>query len=148
MWRVTIYKMYLEKIKSDFNPHPPCGGWPADLTPLNAFFIISIHTLRVEGDSSKRRVANKLNISIHTLRVEGDCLIFFYYGFQWQFQSTPSVWRVTTVICCSFATPRISIHTLRVEGDHKSWALDYGRNWFQSTPSVWRVTCYRTLWEQ
>ena len=35
---------------SDFNPHPPCGGRPTiDIIP-EAEWVISIHTLRVEGD--------------------------------------------------------------------------------------------------
>ena len=36
-------------------------------------FSISIHTLRVEGDSSRSAlIAGSKQISIHTLRVEGD----------------------------------------------------------------------------
>ena len=59
------------------------------------YLSISIHTLRVEGDVvrvNNRDIANL--ISIHTLRVEGDSRLTILYFFQ-----------------------RISIHTLRVEGD-------------------------------
>ena len=35
----------------------------------------------------------------------------------WQFQSTPSAWRVTRSINKPEDTKNISIHTLRVEGD-------------------------------
>ena len=57
--------------------------------------MISIHTLRVEGDDGLvTRLTDKLYISIHTLRVEGDTL-------NWNI-------RIRAVI---------SIHTLRVEGD-------------------------------
>ena len=37
-----------------------------------AFFTISIHTLRVEGDWIGLENAKEIIISIHTLRVEGD----------------------------------------------------------------------------
>ena len=33
---------------------------------------ISIHALRVEGDSFRRKVGHRVHISIHALRVEGD----------------------------------------------------------------------------
>ena len=36
--------------------------------------IISIHTLRVEGDPSPGQRCGRRRISIHTLRVEGDGL--------------------------------------------------------------------------
>ena len=90
----------------------------------NVFFqlhvpLISIHTLRVEGDIFRLFVPSKLRISIHTLRVEGDA-----EGVE------------------NAAFRGISIHTLRVEGDK---ALGYGyvvAYKFQSTPSAWRVTLW------
>ena len=36
------------------------------------FFLISIHSLRVEGDDGTLSVVKDLGISIHSLRVEGD----------------------------------------------------------------------------
>ena len=56
---------------------------------------ISIHTLRVEGDSCAKTGHMSVWISIHTLRVEGD------------FQ----------ILKQKFSQRNISIHTLRVEGD-------------------------------
>ena len=56
---------------------------------------ISIHSLRVEGDSPADAAAVKMRISIHSLRVEGDLVI-----------------RVVQ------DAKIISIHSLRVEGDH------------------------------
>ena len=56
---------------------------------------ISIHTLRVEGDTRHIKAIGTVVISIHTLRVEGDTL------------DAPS----------TSMSSRISIHTLRVEGD-------------------------------
>ena len=59
---------------------------------------ISIHTLRVEGDKLTANVVHDVNI----------------------FQSTPSVWRVTTPLARTVQIRLISIHTLRVEGDSLS----------------------------
>ena len=39
--------------------------------------VISIHTLRVEGDRVLPVYTHTLLISIHTLRVEGDCTKIF-----------------------------------------------------------------------
>ena len=62
----------------------------------DARFEISIHALRVEGDSMREVVTLKeYYISIHALRVEGDCAaedVDFAYG---GFLSTPSGWRAT-----------------------------------------------------
>ncbi len=101
---------------------------------------ISIHTLRMEGDTSRRRwdcsprrfqstpsawrvtlapVKHRLNkgISIHTLRMEGDAAEI----------PVPPV-------------AVISIHTLRMEGDFFSSLVISRTVSFQSTPSAWRVT--------
>ena len=59
--------------------------------------VISIHTLRMEGDRLTELEKVNHNISIHTLRMEGD--EFF----------------------ANISTAKgISIHTLRMEGDSKS----------------------------
>ena len=78
---------------------------------------ISIHTLRVEGDERDPSWRQQLDISIHTLRVEGDCRC-------WRFR----IYRT------------ISIHTLRVEGDVWWDLFKMVFVLFQSTPSAWRVT--------
>ena len=39
---------------------------------INSIWIISIHTLRVEGDTVNKLRRIAIKISIHTLRVEGD----------------------------------------------------------------------------
>ncbi len=56
--------------------------------------VISIHALRVEGDSQLANQVFKCDISIHALRVEGDSQL------------------ANQVFKCD-----ISIHALRVEGD-------------------------------
>ena len=59
--------------------------------------IISIHALRVEGDtSSELRGCTGLTISIHALRVEGDDIFNPERLVTAEFLSTPSGWRATT----------------------------------------------------
>ena len=56
-----------------FYPRPPGGGRLHELEDLFFGLWISIHALRVEGDSSALSIrAEDLRISIHALRVEGD----------------------------------------------------------------------------
>ena len=72
------------------------SGWRATAEPQTQKVVlkISIHALRVEGDSKGRITHENKVISIHALRVEGDSPLFGL----------------------SFIDP-ISIHALRVEGD-------------------------------
>ena len=78
---------------------------------------ISIHTLRMEGDPIMSPEAIAEAISIHTLRMEGDPAPIAWPPSTRSFQSTPSAWRVTRASCKLFDRPQISIHTLRMEGD-------------------------------
>ena len=56
-----------------FNPLPPHGGRLPFLSFLSVFLYISIHSLRMEGDSGAYgRSYGRRNISIHSLRMEGD----------------------------------------------------------------------------
>ena len=90
---------------------------------------ISIHSLRVEGDSFLQCQKFQFPISIHSLRVEGDYILVYQILLLQQFQSTPSVWRETI---------------------HLSFLLNL--KIFQSTPSVWRETsrlltrCYSVIY--
>ena len=79
--------------------------------------MISIHSLRVEGDSVKYALSISISISIHSLRVEGD------KAEQHEYMLTG-----------------ISIHSLRVEGDSLRCNTTHRGKVFQSTPSVWRET--------
>ena len=79
--------------------------------------VISIHSLRVEGDKYGIEFRATRAISIHSLRVEGDCTISQHHVIKLAFQSTPSVWRETL--------QKTQINSLQT---------------FQSTPSVWRET--------
>ena len=81
-------------------------------------FCISIHSLRVEGDTTTTAGHTVyLWISIHSLRVEGDDYFLYLPFCGTLFQSTPSVWRETICVYLSFVDVVISIHSLRVEGD-------------------------------
>ena len=172
--------------KPYFYPCPPGGGRP---TPCHACFQlpvflstpsgwratvaldttlthegISIHALRVEGDS-ETNAANSASdaISIHALRVEGDPLIRSAIYSPFRFLSTPSGWRATpSWMRCKtqqkdfYPRPpgggrprrgrgereqtRISIHALRVEGDRKPVFTGLKLHEFLSTPSGWRAT--------
>ena len=56
-------------------------------------------------------------ISIHTLRMEGDLYAITTRIATVKFQSTPSAWRVTYYYMDGAKSDSISIHTLRMEGD-------------------------------
>ena len=102
-------------------------------------------------------------ISIHTLCEEGDTLKQQVNIQRQQFQSTPSVKRVTDKVGETLYNNVISIHTLCEEGDNRNrnttqqiltisihtlceegdgikWVKHYTTMLFQSTPSVKRVT--------
>ena len=85
---------YLLTLPRDFYPRPPGGGRPSYQTDINreikflstpsgwratthflrgdGFVLISIHALRVEGDTMVSDSFTQFQISIHALRVEGD----------------------------------------------------------------------------
>ena len=79
--------------------------------------IISIHSLRMEGDMRRRMGNGTVSISIHSLRMEGD-------GIRKKRQRNPSIsihslrmeGDVRDRYLC--ITHCISIHSLRMEGDH------------------------------
>ena len=54
-----------------FNPLPPHGGRLRD-RPIRQTDVISIHSLRMEGDQNVQKRFVVLHISIHSLRMEGD----------------------------------------------------------------------------
>ena len=131
----------IRSLGTDFNPHPPSGGWrlfgvktkhysrfQSTLSEWRVTCIsiyvrypckISIHTLRMEGDHiCTVRALCLVMISIHTLRMEGDVSTKNTKSCTILFQSTPSVWRVTSGLAKSTELRIISIHTLRMEGDY------------------------------
>ena len=118
-WRATLYRpQRRRRLFLYFNPRPPGGGRRKASNDLLFMSDISIHALRVEGDTDAPYVADKLYISIHALRVEGDLSSYFCYNREYDFYprppgggrrvfpkhatcehlflSTPSGWRATT----------------------------------------------------
>ena len=58
---------------SYFNPLPPHGGRLREFLFFRLIFVISIHSLRMEGDNRAVCADNVVSvISIHSLRMEGD----------------------------------------------------------------------------
>ena len=81
--------------RRDFNPLPPYGGRLDTTRAGDLVDVISIHSLRMEGDK-------------HCAVLDCRFVVF---------QSTPSVWRETQRPEQSGAVRSISIHSLRMEGD-------------------------------
>ena len=81
-----------------FNPLPPHGGRLVCIPNRCQCGDISIHSLRMEGDSAVSSAAVPVS----------------------PFQSTPSAWRETPGVADIAAQCQISIHSLRMEGDRIS----------------------------
>ena len=100
---------------------------------------ISIHSLRMEGDTNKLPYSLRESISIHSLRMEGDLVLGMYSIRVLGFQSTPSAWRETNV---SDAQPE----DRTFQSTPSAWRETGVGLWkpltllFQSTPSAWRET--------
>ena len=113
---------------SDFNPLPPCGGRLSEISERVKLTLISIHSLRVEGDKKayvmyQQETALGITSSPHATDFNplppcgGRRRFTGYTVHKRTFQSTPSVWRETRYSeSLTLSTP------------------------FQSTPSVWRET--------
>ena len=86
---------YTGRQRKDFNPLPPHGGRLLFPHLVRRSTRISIHSLRMEGDTSDRGVASTTVISIHSLRMEGDVRTQRQRNGERVFQSTPSAWRET-----------------------------------------------------
>ena len=104
---------------ADFNPLPPCGGRLRPSMSYRQYFVISIHSLRVEGDVRKYRHCDKQNDFNPLPPCGGRQYRLTVSGGGKEFQSTPSVWRETPLARQARPCART----------------------FQSTPSVWRETC-------
>ena len=72
-WRATVLRVQYRFSAVYFYPRPPGGGRLHLLCGGHIVFGISIHALRVEGDScGNTDFIQHVRISIHALRVEGD----------------------------------------------------------------------------
>ena len=101
-----------------FNPLPPHGGRLHGVGRHLRVICISIHSLRMEGDSSLWRYRFPFPhfnpLPPHGGRQLQDCYNNPVLGFQ----STPSAWRETLAAYLYMDKEnRISIHSLRMEGD-------------------------------
>ena len=137
-----VRRLCTHTVTWNFNPLPPHGGRLCFPRLIQSTYLISIHSLRMEGDKFfQNRVSDFRLISIHSLRMEGDLFAFFTVTVPSLFQSTPSAWRETGL--CERLPRRlsISIHSLRMEGDPLKALLNDSPIFpFQSTPSAWRET--------
>ena len=71
VWRETP-NYTQEEIKKLFQSTPSVWRETIVKPLVIAAGIISIHSLRVEGDNAWLRLSDTMRISIHSLRVEGD----------------------------------------------------------------------------
>ena len=82
--------------------------------------IISIHSLRVEGDQDAPQCITAPYLFQSTPSVWRETFVaMFIPPVDFQFQSTPSVWRETLFHHQGRRVDSISIHSLRVEGDQE-----------------------------
>ena len=81
---------------------------------------ISIHSLRMEGDSGDPVNVERKGISIHSLRMEGDLLSQVVSLPYLDFNPLPPYGGRLMTRITVFAHRLISIHSLRMEGDLES----------------------------
>ena len=114
-------------------------GDPARLSP-RAAPLISIHALRVEGDSTG--TCSPRSCRDFYPRPPGGGRLYNRFAITdiLGFLSTPSGWRATHTIEQLRDKNYISIHALRVEGDRRVVIKAHGLPPFLSTPSGWRAT--------
>ena len=107
--------------------------------------IISIHSLRMEGDHTFHKMHLHAIISIHSLRMEGDPRRRRISTDGRAFQSTPSAWRETTDKIPLLYVIDISIHSLRMEGDLSSRiSVEWAENFNPLPPHGGRLIIART----
>ena len=100
-----------------FNPLPPHGGRQLTQHRFASHCVISIHSLRMEGDPKNGTQKEGENAFQSTPSAWRETVNSTHFSGRQKFQSTPSAWRETL---------RRAIHK-----------RPYG---FQSTPSAWRET--------
>ena len=149
-----------------FNPLPPCGGRRSELgirfftlirfqsTPsvwretfrkpcIKSFTLISIHSLRVEGDVALCMRELVKRISIHSLRVEGDRFMPVGLAPAEYFNPLPPCGGRRR---CPARQPLLSYFNPLPPCGGRRWKQckpKKRQSVFQSTPSVWRETLLR-----
>ena len=106
---------------------------------------ISIHSLRMEGDTALWSMAIFAYISIHSLRMEGDISTSIIAPNIGNFNPLPPHGGRPMEDNRALSVSVISIHSLRMEGDVLLEWLLCGVVLFQSTPSAWRETVDRLV---
>ena len=163
VWRETVFSVFYGKILP-FQSTPSVWRETQRATAQCLTVLISIHSLRVEGDSNAYlRQYAPMSISIHSLRVEGDRMDICSATSTADFNPLPPCGGRLPESFDNVSSSIISIHSLRVEGDQIHSCANFinfyfnplppcgGRHVleedgvsemiFQSTPSVWRETC-------
>ena len=79
--------------------------------------VISIHSLRMEGDLRRHRTYRRMRGFQSTPSAWRETYSYSIYKVHQLFQSTPSAWRETSVSTPAALPSVISIHSLRMEGD-------------------------------
>ena len=96
VWRETLREQTATGGTADFNPLPPYGGRPRYSLVTGRYSSFQ-STPSVWRETSFSDFNNfRFFISIHSLRMEGDTLNYSDVIHIRKFQSTPSVWRETT----------------------------------------------------
>ena len=116
-WRATSMGVARIAFCSDFYPRPPGGGRPEPWCSERSIPFISIHALRVEGDTFV--APYRSGSSDFYPRPPGGGRHHRLADLEdiERFLSTPSGWRATISVLHIVLHFDISIHALRVEGD-------------------------------
>ena len=139
-WRETKRHSLHRPKQENFNPLPPHGGrLIGSINPICQIGI-SIHSLRMEGDSQTKSNTLFIFVFQSTPSAWRETSVCFYDFTFFIFQSTPSAWRETIENVTSAVQYSISIHSLRMEGDLQLLGSLKPLFPFQSTPSAWRET--------
>ena len=88
------------------------------------FPVISIHSLRMEGDQRLGKSPEPRNISIHSLRMEGDYIDLGYLCGGVYFNPLPPHGGRQDKLPVEANFENISIHSLRMEGDTLIWLTE------------------------
>ena len=103
-------------------------------------FVISIHSLRMEGDVTDAVAKNQMLISIHSLRMEGDVGLNAFLPVCSYFNPLPP--HGGRRIHQGIDPQRYYFNPLPPHGGRRPQAPQWGATEkFQSTPSAWRETC-------
>ena len=108
-----------QRTRTNFYPRPPGGGRPATVPPAR-LLPLDFYPRPPGGGRPLLLYLCSQNaeiISIHALRVEGDSPALSLLLYSRPFLSTSSGWRATFILIQKLRYYFISIHALRVEGD-------------------------------